>query len=441
MPLYLNTTIAAQQGYHYREPIRDRIRKAFDKGWIHYKDFNKRYDSNPFAKSLPYFFKTMEKIQYIAEIIFETFMPEKKLEGIFKEIKEYIVKFLSARSKIISIYKKTVNFWALREIPLKIEENVAERKEGKKTKNSQKTTVNLRTISLVSKIFAVPETIYKFSGLFLNIHPFFKSLNAVTNSISLLLSTANLFSHSNDCSETKALLNKLKIFSYRAFIKQSQRQLKLPYKLPALNKLTSPQLKKIVDTIKHEQAKAGHTNSLIEAKHAGRKAFINNLNRLIKTNPKLIKRQFKVTFQKCGYPGDEAEPTNSKNFFMRMALNYVQNDQERTNKIVKTLKLRLGDKIFSQKYSLVYGSVGLIPSSMESAIALSAIFASNFAIGITLSPVAAAFTGSLAIAKIFIIFYNNHRKHGFIESMEHYTAPQKQIFRPYRDSFQHPHFL
>lgn len=434
--------------------------KVWDHGRAKYQDFSDWYGSNPYTKSLKYLLKAIQKIQSIVELIFDTFLPDKHLEGLVKDIKNFFTDALSKRKKIVAKVDTVTGFielvsdigeclkalfvrWKIRsgsnaggEPENSICDNstlnvslVAQPPEWMQRLGRMVQTA-LKTAAQAAKIFKIPQTLYKFSSLFVRELPnIFGRLVSITNLAATALSLANLASYPKKFKETNEVIDKLKAKKHKAFIAAYSNPTDQAHAKKLLKNLSLSDLKEQVQAIKTDlNASNDHESKLLLAdiKHVANLAYIKKLQKFIHiSNSKIIKNQFKIPLEKSTTKAkNNPDLNNLPRIFRKLNSPRIQNNPQKLAPLVKTLKLRLRDKIFSEKISLTHKSLGFIPSFLSAAAAACAAFAPQVALPITLGPVVAGISGCLALAKIAMIFYTHSRSQIFIENMEFYLAKE-----------------
>lgn len=395
----------------------------------------KAFCSSHYSKAFTPFLKATQKIQYVAELFFDTFLPDQRLTGLIKSIKDGSDWVLSYMADTAGKVKNIVNFLKIPSLYGKAKKNIKNRHKAKKAKDPEKKVIaDLEAVSLAGKILGIPETISKFVSLIFTkaIPEIFKQFTTICNAIKLVLSAADLFAEGYSCISTTQLMDNLKTARQRAFIEKYFKEVSCDHAID-IETLTPTDLEGRVKEIENQLVDTNQKLLLDKITHSANIAFTRRLKEEIKIQPNIIKKQFKVTFAEentdeieLGTYDHSSGKFIKKTFFDKLTSKRIQNDPARLASIVKNLELRLEDKVFADKFSIIHGSINLIPSVLGTIEALGVLIAPTLALGVVLTPIAATITGLLAIATVVNIFYQHHRQQCFIEAMEKLTTKAEE---------------
>lgn len=379
--------------------------------------YNEITDSHYYEATLP-FLKGVQKLHYVAKLLFNEFLPETELTGFQKIVIDYTLSALLGAAEVASKLKNFTNILKVLELPGVIFKNVEKRREALDSKDPKKIWLaNLKMITIAEAVFDTPEKIYKFAGLFFKSMPsILKQFTIPCNVVSLVLSVAGPIICGHQCYTTAQLIEMFEAKRYRAFIKEYSNKGGLTVPNKPLSQLSTNKLKKYVLQIETELSDPEKAELLLEIDHKANIAYINKVTKEIGKDAEIIKNQFKVSLKRS-----DVEGKVNKTFFDKLSSKRIHDDPERAAAIVKNLDERLRDKVSSDKFSIATKFFNFIPSILNTIVAVGALYAPQIILAATLTPVAAAITGVLAFAAVVDIFYRHYQEQLFIESMEELT--------------------
>lgn len=364
------------------------------------------------------FLKGVQKLHYVAELLFNKFLPEAELTGFQKIVIDHTLTTLLSAAEVASKLKNFTNILKVFELPSLIFKSIKSRRDALESNDPEKIWLaNLKMFTMAEAMFDTPEKIYKFAALFFSSIPaIIKEITIPCNAVSLILSIAGPIISGHHCYTTTQLIDIFEAKRYRTFIKEYSNKGGLAVPNKPLKQLSTSKLKKYVLQIEMELSGPEKTDLFLEIEHKANVAYINKIRKEIGKDSSLIKNQFKVSLKKS-----KGEEKVEKNFFDRLGSKRVQNEPERAAAIVKNLNERLKHKVSFDKFSIATKFLGYIPSILSTIVSVGTLYAPQIAVGATFTPVAAAITGVLAFAAVIDIFYRHYQEQLFIESMEALT--------------------
>lgn len=389
--------------FHIHQPIiLEKISTNFNAGLEQVKDLC----CSHYAKSISPLLKAAQKIQYLAELFFSTYLPHKELCGLAKIVKESTCLALSALSDTTAKIKYILNFLKIANLPKEAQKNFKERHRAKKSRNRDKiASTNFKALQIISEFFEIPDTFSKFVRLFSTAIPKqFEQFTVLCNLVHLILSPSRLVARAYGYKTTAELINILQTARYQAFIKAQNEIFKTPSE-PSTKPLQISAFKHQVKAMKKKLKAINMHQQLESIRKTANSAFVDQLAKEIELQPNIIKKQFKIK-------------NIEKDSYLLGSSNLKNTTPENLAAIVKTLKVRLQDKIYLDKCSIVHKSIALLPSALNLSVALAAIFTPQILLAPIFTPVAASFTALLAIASVFNIYYKQHCQKKFSTQMK-----------------------
>lgn len=182
------------------------------------------------------------------------------------------------------------------------------------------------------------------------------------------------------------------------------------------------EIKRSIETLEDSDGKkAIYKNSLKSANQH----FIKLLNEMIAQNPKIVGAHFRVELPKAD--DEEVELSTCSggewkapkgNFFEKLSLPQIQSDDQKLQKAVHCLKMRLEDKLLSDESEMILGSFGLVAAGLG--VVSTA--------GIAIAPLIATVAVLLGVPKIALLVEEHYfRKPEFIAAMERITAAPSDL--------------
>lgn len=405
---------------------RNIIEVSLKKAWKVIKYHFYAVTESHYYEALMPFLKGVKKLHYVAELLFDNYLPEAELTGLQKSFVNNTLFVLLGAAEIAGRFRDIVNLKKLLALPGEIIKAYDKKKSADASRDDKKIfTANLRIATVVEAIFDVPEKIYKFAGLiFEDVSPLFKQITTPCSVISLILSLATALSKSHDCYETTQWIDKLESKRCRAFIREYSSRGGLSAMPGTIQQKHLPlkRLQKYVTQIEEELAGSEETGPLYEMRHKANLAYINGVYNLINKDKDIIKNQFLIKFKKVKKLDVDGNKKVRKTFFEKLnPTRVLQCGNERIDLIAENLRDRLADKVSSDKFSITIKFVSFIPSILTTIVSVGTLYASQIIMAATFTTAAAAITGFLAIAAVVDIFYRHYREQLFIESMEELT--------------------
>lgn len=402
----------------------------------------KKITESHYYEALQPFLKSVQKLHYSAELIFNKFLPEAELTGIQKFVVEKTLFVLLGAADIASATKNFTNILKVFCLPVDIYKKFAKLQEAMTSQDPEKIwSARLNMVPLAKDIFDAPEKIYKFCDVITKFTPtlvcewmaplnplvrplvtplanLFKQISTPFSVVSLILSIVSPIIHVRNCYSTTELVDMFDSKYSRTFIKEYSNRGELNnLNIPTeLKQLSTSKLKKYVRKIEVALSDPEKVNLLREIQHKANIAYINKIHKEVNKDKNIIENQFSVVFKKTS-----KEEKIQKTFFDKLNSQRIQNEPARAAAIVKNLKDRLNDKVSSDKFALATKVISLVPSILSTVVTLAAFYAPALILGATLTPIASALAGVLAFALVVDIFYRHYQEQFFVESMEALT--------------------
>lgn len=386
----------------------DCISKATSIAYFTHVEITKQLAAFEQSSEFPDFVKTLQKTATVAL--------------------EFITKWLGVVSTVISVYSVTCLYD-------KTMANIKERREANASGDWNRILrANFNAVALTTDYLKVPAVIL--SALVLcgvAIPAIILTATAVIAAVGAYFAAAHVFVSYSQHNDTLDLLNELKLSRHRIFldeyytalIKESEddekkaelSQLRNGVHVLSLAETTSAK-KEIKRSIEEsDEKRAVYDNSLKSANQH----FINLLSAKIALDSKIIEEHFRVSLPKTDDEDVELSTCNrgeweeqkAPNFFEKLSSHNFQSDEQKLQKAVKCLKIRLEDKLLSDESEMILGSFALVATTLGVVSAA----------GIAIAPIVATVGLILGVPKVALMLEEHYfRKPEFIAAMEKLTA-------------------